>query len=71
MSLFFGYFVWGLILAAPLWWLAWRLNLARWLPHWALPVRSRPVALPPQLDALVIRGKRSYGKAEPRTEPRR
>jgi hypothetical protein len=58
MDTFFGYFIWGLILAAPLWWLAWRLRLGRFLPDWARPVRQRPLELPPQLDALVIRGKR-------------
>jgi hypothetical protein len=72
MNLFFGYFVWGLILAAPLWWLFWRLNLARWLPRWALPARRRPVVLPPQLGELVIRGKRRHGATTaPPTEPRR
>jgi hypothetical protein len=58
MSIFLGYFVWGLILAAPLWWLAWRLRLGRFVPDWAKPVRQRPLELPPQLGALVIRGKR-------------
>ncbi|MBB3002435.1 MULTISPECIES: hypothetical protein [Paraburkholderia] len=58
MDIFFGYFVWGLILAAPLWWLAWRLRLGRFVPDWAKPARQRPLELPPQLGALVIRGKR-------------
>ncbi|MFD1559301.1 hypothetical protein ACFSHT_27290 [Paraburkholderia silviterrae] len=58
MNIFLGYFVWGLILAAPLWWLAWRLRLGRFVPNWAKPVRQRPLELPPQLGALVIRGKR-------------
>ncbi|CAG9234812.1 conserved hypothetical protein [Paraburkholderia tropica] len=58
MDIFFGYFVWGLILAAPLWWLAWRLRLGRYVPDWARPARQRPLELPPQLGALVIRGKR-------------
>ncbi|HKT99248.1 MAG TPA: hypothetical protein VJS30_22400 [Paraburkholderia sp.] len=58
MNTFLGYFVWGLILAAPLWWLAWRLRLGRFVPDWAKPVRQRPLELPPQLGALVIRGKR-------------
>jgi hypothetical protein len=58
MDIFFGFFVWGLIIAAPLWWLAWRLRLGRYLPDWAKPASQRPLELPPQLDALVIRGKR-------------
>ncbi|WP_322044656.1 hypothetical protein [Paraburkholderia sp. J67] len=58
MDIFIGYFVWGLILAAPLWWLAWRFRIGRFVPDWAKPVRQRPLELPPQLDALVIRGKR-------------
>lgn len=58
MNIFLGYFIWGLILAAPLWWLAWRLRLGRFVPNWARPVRQRPLELPPQLGALVIRGKR-------------
>ncbi|MDR3101501.1 MAG: hypothetical protein LBV73_31100 [Paraburkholderia sp.] len=58
MNTFLGYFVWGLILAAPLWWLAWRLRLARFVPNWARPASARPLELPPQLGALVIRGKR-------------
>ncbi|WP_296651479.1 hypothetical protein [Paraburkholderia sp.] len=66
MNIFLGYFVWGLILAAPLWWIWWRFNLSRWLPRWALPARSRPVVLPPQLDALVVRGKRRAGTGEAR-----
>lgn len=69
MNIFFGYFVWGLILGVPLWWLAWRFNLARWLPSVAWPARSRPVVLPPQLAALVIRGKRqSVAKATKATK---
>jgi hypothetical protein len=58
MDIFFGYFIWGLIIAAPLWWLAWRLRLGRYLPDWAKPASQRPLELPQQLDALVIRGKR-------------
>lgn len=58
MNTFLGYFIWGLILAAPLWWLAWRLRLGRFLPNWAKPANARPLELPPQLSALVIRGKR-------------
>ncbi len=58
MDIFFGYFIWGLMIAAPLWWLAWRLRLGRYLPDWAKPASQRPLELPPQLDAVVIRGKR-------------
>ncbi|MCA3185582.1 MULTISPECIES: hypothetical protein [unclassified Cupriavidus] len=61
MATFLGYFIWGLILAAPLAWLTWRLDLLRWLPRWTAPRPRRAVRLPPQLDALVIRGKRQSG----------
>ncbi|AZG14013.1 hypothetical protein [Cupriavidus pauculus] len=61
MAIFLGYFIWGLILAAPLAWLAWRFDLLRWLPRWSAPRPRRAVRLPPQLDALVIRGKRQGG----------
>jgi hypothetical protein len=61
MSTFLGYFIWGLILAAPLWWLAWRLRLARWLPRLRSLLRSRTVRLPSQLQPLVILGKRQHG----------
>ncbi|WP_019451846.1 hypothetical protein [Cupriavidus sp. BIS7] len=61
MPIFLGYFVWGLILAAPLAWLTWRFDLLRWLPRWTAPRPRRSVRLPPQLDALVIRGKRRMG----------
>lgn len=58
MSDFFGYFIWGLLLAAPLWWLAWRLRMARWLPALRSKWRRRRVQLPPTLLPLVILGKR-------------
>jgi len=61
MTLFLEYFIWGLVLAAPLSWLAWRLKLTRLLPRWTLPRRRRPVALPPQLGAIVVRGRRQPG----------
>lgn len=61
MATFLGYFIWGLILAAPLAWLTWRFDLLRWLPRWTAPRPRRAVRLPPQLDALVIRGKRQSG----------
>ncbi|KAI3589821.1 hypothetical protein D9X30_5404 [Cupriavidus sp. U2] len=61
MATFLGYFIWGLILAAPLAWVTWRLDLLRWLPRWSAPRPRRAVRLPPQLDALVIRGKRQSG----------
>nr|WP_315598890.1 hypothetical protein [uncultured Cupriavidus sp.] len=58
MPIFLGYFIWGLILAAPLSWLIWRFNLLRWLPRWSAARPRRAVRLPPQAQALVIRGKR-------------
>jgi hypothetical protein len=58
MRVFLGYFVWGLILAGPLAWLAWRLRLGSLLPRWTLPQRLRPLALPPQLGPIVLRGRR-------------
>lgn len=58
MAIFLGYFIWGLILAAPLAWITWRFDLLRWLPRWTAPRPRRAVRLPAQLDALVIRGKR-------------
>lgn len=61
MRTFLGYFIWGLILGAPLAWLAWRFELLRWLPRWTAPRPRRAVRLPPQLDALVIRGRRQPG----------
>lgn len=70
MDIFFGYFVWGLILAAPLSWLVWRLRLQRFVPRFVLfltlPVRRRVVHLPPQLGAIVIRGARQLDKVERR-----
>ncbi|SDC84932.1 hypothetical protein SAMN05216345_104152 [Cupriavidus sp. YR651] len=60
MSIFLGYFIWGLILAAPLAWLTWRFHLLRWLPRWSAPRPRRAVRLPPQLEAVVIRGKRLH-----------
>lgn len=61
MQIFIGYFVWGLILAAPLWWLAWRFRLGDWLPRLRSLLRRRSVRLPPQLEPLVILGKRRHG----------
>ncbi len=66
MNIFLGYFVWGLILAAPISWLVWRLQLLKWLPPLRFGARLRRVELPPQLDGLVIRGRRNYGQPEPR-----
>lgn len=60
MSIFLGYFIWGLILAAPLAWLTWRFHLLRWLPRWSAPRPRRAVRLPLQLEAVVIRGKRLH-----------
>lgn len=68
MEIFFGYFVWGVILAAPVSWIVWRFRLQRFLPdfvpRFTLPDLHRPVRLPPQLRAVVIRGIRHYGKAD-------
>ena len=62
MNTFFGYFIWGLILAAPLWWLWWRFRLGSLLWRvWSL-LRRRSVQLPPQLEGLVILGKRHGGR---------
>jgi len=62
MNTFFGYFIWGLILAAPLWWLWWRFRLGSLLWRvWSL-LRRRSVQLPPQLEGLVILGKRQGGR---------
>ncbi|HEY1607772.1 MAG TPA: hypothetical protein VGG24_00755 [Paraburkholderia sp.] len=67
MEIFFGYFVWGVILAAPLSWIVWRFRLQRFLPsfvpRFTLPEVNR-VRLPPQLGAVVIRGIRHYGRAD-------
>lgn len=57
MSIFLGWFVWGLLLAAPLWWLAWRLRLKYWWSRSRSLLRRRSVQLPPQLEGLVILGK--------------
>lgn len=66
MNAFLGYFVWGLILAVPLYFVGWRLRLERFLPMWLRPTRARPLQLPPQVDALLIRGQRRFGQTEPR-----
>jgi hypothetical protein len=58
MHIFLGYFIWGLILAGPLWWLAWRLRLGYWIPRLRSLMRRRTVHLPSQLQPLVILGKR-------------
>ncbi|MGY8524060.1 hypothetical protein [Paracidovorax citrulli] len=58
MRVFLGYFIWGLILAAPLAWIVWKLDLTRTLPRWLQPRRRRSVRLPAQLEGIVIRGKR-------------
>ncbi|PLZ03108.1 hypothetical protein CY652_07315 [Burkholderia sp. WAC0059] len=63
MQIFFGYFVWGLILAVPVSWVIWRFRLHRFLPRFSVPERRGVVRLPPQVSALVIRGARQYGKA--------
>lgn len=57
MRLFLGYFIWGLLLAAPLAWLAWRFDLLRWLPDWPVSRPRRAVRLPRQLEPIVIRGR--------------
>jgi hypothetical protein len=68
MQIFFGYFVWGLILGVPVSWLVWRFQLHRFLPRFMLrhlkADRQRSARLPPQLGALVIRGVRQFGKAD-------
>jgi hypothetical protein len=58
---FFGYFVWGLLLAAPLWWIGWRFRVASWLPRLRSLLQRRVVQLPPQVESLVILGKRQHG----------
>jgi len=57
MAIFLGYFIWGVILAVPLAWLAWHFRLPRLLPRWTLPRLRRTVRLPAQLRPVVIRGK--------------
>lgn len=59
---FMGYFIWGLILAAPVWWLAWRFRVAYWLPRLRSVMHRRAVKLPPQLEGVVILGKRQARK---------
>jgi hypothetical protein len=61
MSTFLGYFIVGLILAAPLWWLSWRFRLGSLLVRMQSVLRRRKIQLPPQLDGLVILGKRQPG----------
>ncbi|MDR3445417.1 MULTISPECIES: hypothetical protein [Dyella] len=58
MSIFFGYFIWGLILAAPLGWLWWRFRLGYWLSRSRTLFRRHKIQLPAPLEPLVIRGKR-------------
>ena len=58
MRIFLDAFVWGLLLAAPLWWLAWRLHLGYWVPRLLSLLRRRSVRLPAQLQPLVLLGKR-------------
>ncbi|MBP0632944.1 hypothetical protein [Cupriavidus sp. AcVe19-1a] len=53
MDLFLGYFIWGLILAVPVAWVVWHFRLLRLLPR-----ARRAVRLPPQLQPVVIRGRR-------------
>ena len=64
MSTFLGYFIVGLILAAPLWWLSWRFRLGSVWSRIHSLLRRRKIQLPPQLEGLVILGKRqgSAGK---------
>ena len=53
MRVFIGYFVWGLILAAPVAWLIWKLDLMRALPRWFQPRQRRAVRLPPPAPSLT------------------
>jgi hypothetical protein len=64
MSAFMGYFIWGLMLAAPLWWLAWRFRVAHWLPRLRSHLRRRSIRLPSQLQPLVILGNRQHESSE-------
>lgn len=66
MPIFLGYFIWGLILAAPLAWLVWRFDLLRWMPRWSVRRPRHAVRLPPQLHGMVIRGKRRPDREPPR-----
>ena len=61
MSIFLGYFIVGLILAAPLWWLSWRFRLSSLWSRLHSLLRRRKIQLPPQLEGLVILGKRQGG----------
>jgi hypothetical protein len=61
MSIFLGYFIWGLILAAPLSWLWWRFRLGEWLSRSRSLFRRRSIQLPSTLEPLVILGKRQGG----------
>ena len=61
MNVFVNFFIWGLILAAPLWWLAWRFRLAYWLSRARTLLQRRDLQLPSQLEPLIIRGKRVGG----------
>ncbi len=51
MSIFLGYFIWGLILAAPLAFVIWRFDLLRWFPQWTAPRRAAPCACRPNCTA--------------------
>ncbi|WP_233523313.1 hypothetical protein [Dyella solisilvae] len=61
MTIFGGWFIWGLILAGPLYWLGWRLRVKYWLPRLRSLWRRRTVQLPSQLVPLVLLGKRRGG----------
>jgi hypothetical protein len=61
MSTFLGYFILGLILAAPLWWLSWRFRLGSLWSRTQSLLRRRKIQLPPPLEGLVILGKRQGG----------
>jgi hypothetical protein len=61
MNVFINWFIWGLILAAPLGWLSWRFRLGYWLSRSRSLFRRRKLQLPSQLEPLVIRGKRVGG----------
>ncbi|QNK00925.1 hypothetical protein [Dyella telluris] len=61
MNTFINFFLWGLILAAPLWWLAWRFRLGYWLARGRSLFRRQTIQLPSSLEGLVIRGKRVGG----------
>lgn len=61
-DIFIGYFIWGLILAAPVWWLVWRFRVVYWLPRLRSIMYRKSVSLPPQVEGLVILGKRQGGR---------